>query len=243
MTAIQNLVLFATKEFMNKNKTTIVIAEDHPIVRQGIKNLLAYEEEMVIVGEASNGQEAIALAKELHPMVMVIDISMPILNGLNAARQIQKINPNIKIIILSAYYDDSYILQVSKLNFYGYVTKKCTPQVLINAIKNIHTMERYFSPEVLDRYNVLNKMKIDNEGITKTFVLKLTNRERQVLQLIAEGHANKQIASLLDISIKTVEKHRQNIMNKLKIHDTAGLTRYAISEGIIGINANINFSW
>ena len=104
-------------------------------------------------------------------------------------------------------------------------------------------MERYFSPEVLDRYNVLNKMKIDNEGITKTFVLKLTNRERQVLQLIAEGHANKQIASLLDISIKTVEKHRQNIMNKLKIHDTAGLTRYAISEGIIGNNANINFSW
>lgn len=217
-----------------KNKIcSIVIAEDHEIVRQGIKNLLALEDDIIIIGEAQNGQEAIELAKKLNPDVMILDISMPVLNGLDAGKLIQKMNPHIKIIILSAYFDDGYIQQVAKLKFYGYITKKCSPQILINAIKNVHSMRRYFSPEVLSRYNVLHKLKINNDGIAKNSVSSLSSRETQVLQLIAESHANKQIAVLLDISIKTVEKHRQNIMNKLEIHDTAGLTRYAMNEGIL----------
>lgn len=226
---------------MNNQKTTIVIVEDHEIVREGIKNLLALENDMLIVGEAKNGQEAIAIAKELNPMVMIMDIGMPILNGIDAAMQIQKIAPKIKIIIHSAYYDDGYILKVSSLGIYGFITKKCSPLLLIEAIRNINSVEHFYSPEVLGRSNVIHASKIDNRGSVKDLIVKLSSREKQVLQLIAEGQANKQIANQLDISIKTVEKHRQNLMNKLMIHDTAGLTRYAISEGIIENASSMNY--
>ena len=218
---------------MTQKKTTIVIAEDHEIVRQGVKNLLEMEENFEIIGEATNGQEAIELAKTLQPMVMIIDIGMPILNGIDAAKQIQKANPDIKIIILSAYYDDGYILKVSSLGVYGYLTKKCSPQLLIDAVRAIDTAKHFYSPEIESRMNNIQVTKIDNQGVSKVVEAALSAREKQVLQLVAEGQANKQMADSLNISIKTIEKHRQNLMNKLMIHDTAGLTRYAISEGII----------
>lgn len=226
---------------MTQQRTTIVIAEDHEIVRQGIINLLEIEDDIEIIGQASNGQEAVELANKLQPMVMIIDVGMPVLNGIEAANQIQKNNPNIKIIILSAYYDDSSVMKVFSLDLYGYLTKKCSPLLLLAAIRGISTLKHYYSPEILGRIKNIQITKIDKNGVAKTIDNDLTTREKQVLQLVAEGLANKQMAENLNISIKTVEKHRQHLMNKLCIHDTAGLTRYAIAEGIIENSSNVPY--
>ncbi|MEX1119069.1 MAG: response regulator transcription factor [Terrimicrobiaceae bacterium] len=213
---------------------TVLLAEDHLIVREGLRMLLNAEEDIEVVGEAGNGRETVTLTKQLLPDVVVMDIAMPQMNGLEAARQILRAHPAVKVIVLSAYSDDAYVESVMALGASGYLVKQTAAGVLPKAIRSAFKGETFFSPVISDRLDQKKRAQVlaGGSGKAKT-PAKLTSRETEVLQLIAEGNANKQVAGLLNISIKTVEKHRQKVMQKLHIHHTAGLTRYAIDSGII----------
>jgi DNA-binding NarL/FixJ family response regulator len=220
------------------NKITILLADDHTIVRQGLRVLLEAQPDMKVVGEAATGRQALQIARKQMPDVVVMDIAMPSLNGLEATRQIIRAIPSAKVLILSSYNDDEYVSQLTEAGAAGYLLKQTAATDLIRAIREIHKGKSFFSPAVSKRL-----LEYYRETIVKgTRVPKprpgLTSRETEVLQLIAEGEANKQIAAELGISIKTVEKHRQQVMNKLHIHEVAGLTRYAISKGMIPSGAS-----
>ena len=217
----------------------VLLADDHLVVREGLRNLLEAEGAIKVIAQAENGREAVRLAKKFPPSVIVIDIAMPLLNGLEATRQILKNNPSAKIIILSAHSDDEDVKRVVNLGASGYLIKQTSSEVLGRAIREVYNGKKFFSPSILKRSEVLHPMTRDRTGLLKKKNINLTSREMEVIQLIAEGQANKQIASELDISIKTVEKHRQHLMEKLNIHDTAGLTRYAIASGIIESSVQI----
>jgi two-component system, NarL family, nitrate/nitrite response regulator NarL len=215
---------------MNSTKPiTVLLAEDHLIVREGLRTLLQAEADLEVVGEAASGRQAVELVKKFRPAVVVMDIAMPLLNGLEATRQILKMFPATRILILSAHSDDAYVEQVIALGAAGYLIKQTAANVLPKAIREVQKGNNFFSPSISKR---LNDQK-SSDGLHKTKVARLTSREMEVLQLIAEGKANKETASELGIGIKTVEKHREHLMQKLNIHDTAGLTRHAISAGII----------
>ena len=215
------------------NPITVLLAEDHMIVREGLLALLKRETDIQIVGEAENGRQAVALAATLAPAVVVMDIAMPLLNGLEATRQIIHATPTIRVLILSAHADDAYVQQAMTLGAAGYLIKQTASQVLAAAIRAVAGGRTVFSPSISTRrYHHQRKAKAIGE-LPKQDAARLTSREMEVLQLIAEGKANKETAAELGISIKTVEKHRQKVMEKLNIHDTASLTRYAISAGII----------
>jgi len=218
---------------------TVLLAEDHAIVRGGFRTLLELESDIKVVGEAITGRQAVELAKKLRPAVIVMDIAMPILNGLEATRQILKALPTTKVLVLSAHSDDIYIEKAVMLGAAGYLTKQDSAQVLVKAIREVQKGNTFFNSYVSKRLQNLNQKQLDPKGISKDKKIRLSSRETEVLQLIAEGKANKEIASELEISIKTVEKHRQHLMEKLNIHDTAGLTRYAISAGIIESNIQL----
>ncbi|MEK6625024.1 MAG: response regulator transcription factor [Bdellovibrionota bacterium] len=211
---------------MMMKKITIFLSEDHLIVRKGLKALIGLEKDMTVVGEADNGLDAVKMVKSIAPMVVVMDIALPKLNGIEASRKILKENPSTKILVLSAYAEDGYIEKMTSIGVSGFLIKQCSPNILIEAIREIRNGNVFFSPLVSDRLKLLN-------GFSKKTAQALSDRELQVLQLITEGKANKEVAYELEISIKTIEKHRQSIMKKLSIHDIAGLTRYAIAEGII----------
>ena len=214
-------------------KITVLLADDHAIVRQGLSALLKTDGHFLIVGEAKNGREAVDLARTLKPDVILMDIAMPMLNGLEATRQILAADPAAKIVILSAHSDDEYIDRMSKAGIAGFLEKQSSAEILAKAICEVALGRTYFSPSIAKRMpNTLNT-PLDRNGLAKANATRLTTREAEVLQLVAEGSANKQVASQLGISIKTVEKHRQHLMDKLNIHDTAGLTRYAIAAGVI----------
>lgn len=210
---------------------TILIAEDHTVVREGLRKLLIEEEGFQIVGEADTGRKAVEMTEQLRPEVVVMDIAMPVLNGLEATRLIRKANPESKVLILSAHNDDAYIAYVNDVGAAGYLIKQSSSSILARAIREVAKGNSFFGPSVVDRLHTSNE-EPKRKG-QKADVPRLSSREIQVLQLIAEGWLNKQIAEKLNISIKTVEKHRQSIMDKLRIHETAGLTRYAIGAGII----------
>ncbi len=212
---------------------TVLLADDHTVVREGLHSLLKAERDIEVVGEAQNGRQAVELTKKLCPEVVVMDIAMPLLNGLEATRQILKAVPATKVIILSAHSDDAYIEQVNALGVAGYLIKQTSAQILSKAIREVQKGNTFFSPSISNRFQNPVQKSSHRGGRLKKGDASLSSREVEVLQLIAEGSANKQIASELKISIKTVEKHRQRLMEKLNIHDTAGLTRYAISAGII----------
>ena len=219
---------------MSSDKLTLLLVDDHKIVRKGLIALLDYEKDIIVIGEAEDGNEAIKLAHKLRPDIIIMDIALPHLNGMEASQKILSNNPEQKILILSAHADDGYIEKSIDLGLSGYLVKQCLPEFLIQAIFQIAKDKRYFSPNILKRRTQMLERDIDSKGnISQKKSSILTPREKQVLQLIAEGGGNKQIAHDMHISIKTVEKHRQNLMRKLSIHDTAGLTRHAISEGII----------
>ena len=212
----------------------ILLAEDHAIVREGLRSLLARETDFKVIGEAENGREAVALAGKFQPDIVVMDIAMPQLNGMEATRQILQKVPTTKILILSAHSDDAYVDKVMALGAAGYILKQSASHVLPMAIREVHQGKPFFSPDVAQRrLHHQQKARAAGDPAPKPGANALTSREVEVLQLIAEGNANKQTADELNISIKTVEKHRQKVMEKLNIHDTAGLTRYAISAGII----------
>jgi DNA-binding NarL/FixJ family response regulator len=212
---------------------TVLLAEDHTIVRQGLRLLVEADGDIKIVGEAKTGREAVQMTRELHPDVIVMDVAMPLLNGLEATRQILKAFPGTKILILSAHSDPEYVEQVVKAGALGYLVKQSSGDVLAKAIRELHKGQTFFTPAIAKRLKDEFQKPIDGVGLRKKKDHQLTSREVELLQLIAEGQANKQIASELSISIKTVEKHRQHLMEKLNIHDIAGLTRFAISAGII----------
>ncbi|HEY3760717.1 MAG TPA: response regulator transcription factor [Verrucomicrobiae bacterium] len=210
-------------------KIQVLLADDHTVVRQGLRALLEAEADIRVVAEADNGRQAVQLAKKFLPAVVIMDIAMPNLNGLEATRQITKDVPGTKLLVLSSYNDDEYVIQVIKAGAKGYLLKQTAATELINAVREVSRGNPYFSPAISRRLVDENRDgKLDSKKHGD-----LTSREMEVLQLIAEGNANKQIAAELNISIKTVEKHRQQVMNKLNIHDIAGLTRYAISKGIV----------
>lgn len=203
----------------------ILLADDHVVVREGLKNLLL-QEGFEIVGEVSNGREAIDLAKKLHPDVVVLDVSMPVLNGIDAARAIHLASPRTRTTLLTMYKEEQYVLEALRAGVQGYVLKSQAAADLIHAIRSTLQGETYLSPGI-------------SESVVKTALAQsapsnpLTPREREVLQLIAEGKTNKEISQQLGMSVKTVESHRRNLMVKLDIHETAGLVRYAMRIGLI----------
>jgi DNA-binding NarL/FixJ family response regulator len=215
------------------NTITILLAEDHTIVREGLRALLKMESDFEIVGEASNGREAVALANTLRPDVIVMDIAMPLLNGMEATRQILQTQPKVKILILSAHNDDAYVNKVMDLGAFGYLIKQSASHILPEAIRRVHQGLKSLSPTVSKRRKEARAKARDRGHLPGKINSTPSTREMEVLQLIAEGKANKETAEILHISYKTVEKHRQSLMEKLNIHDTAGLTRYAISTGVI----------
>jgi len=210
---------------------TVLLAEDHMIVREGFRKLLEAEKDIEIVGEAQTGRQAVELTKKLRPSVVVMDIAMPLLNGLEATRQIRKAFPATKVVMLSAHSDDAYVDQAISIGAVGFLLKQTSSHDLSVAIREVYQGKTFFSPSISKR---LHNQKVPAAGgALRKKVARLSSRELEVLQLIAEGKANKQTAAELGISIKTVEKHRQNLMSKLNIHEISGLTRYAIAAGII----------
>lgn len=214
-------------------KITVLLAEDHMIVREGFRRMLELEEDMEVLGEAQDGRQAIAMSKKLHPDVVLMDIAMPRLNGLEATRQLIKELPAIKVLMLSAHSDDAYVKSATEVGAVGFLLKQTSAHNVCKAIREVSKGKTFFSSSMSARIDHLNPLTPDRAGAFQKKADPLTSREMEVLQLIAEGKANKETASELGISIKTVEKHREHLMQKLDIHDTAGLTRYAISAGII----------
>ncbi len=212
---------------------TILLAEDHTIVREGFRKMLEQDADFEVVGEARDGRETVELAIKLCPDVVLMDIAMPRLNGLEATRQVLKALPLTKIIILTAHNDDAYVNSATWSGAAGFLLKQTSASNVCRVIREVQKGGTFFSPSISRRLARLHAQTTGRTGTNDKKAAPLTSREMEVLQLIAEGKANKETASELGISIKTVEKHRGRVMAKLDIHDTAGLTRYAISAGII----------
>lgn len=213
---------------------SVLLAEDHPIVRHGLRALLESEPDIEVIGEAENGHQAVTLAVELKPHVIVMDIAMPMLNGLDATRQIVRTVPGAKVLILSAYSDDAFVQQVLRHGAVGYLVKHTATTLLPKAIRSVHSGKPFLSPGISARlFHHQRIARAQGEVNPDLKRPELSERERQVLQLIAEGKSNKDMAEDLCISIKTVEKHRHKVMQKLNIHDIAGLTRHAIATRVI----------
>jgi len=214
-------------------RITVLLAEDHTIVREGFRKMLSLEDDLEVVGEAQDGRQAVAMVKKLRPDVVLMDIAMPLLNGLEATRQILKTVPGTKVVILSAHSDDAYVSNATDSGAMGFLLKQTSAHDVCRAIKEVQQGKTFFSPSIARHFDRLNPQLPGRPGAINQKLAKLTSREMEVLQLIAEGKANKETAAELGIGMKTVEKHREHLMQKLDIHDTAGLTRYAISAGII----------
>jgi two-component system response regulator NreC len=213
----------------------ILLADDHKITRQGLRSLIEKQADMEVVAEAEQGRTAIRLVRELVPNVVIMDVSMPDLNGMEATRQIVGEFPNVKIIALSMHSDTLFVTEMLKSGASGYLLKDCAFEELEGAIRAVVNDKTYLSPSisgtVVDDYlHRLSKTDFSDSQV-------LSNREREVLQLMAEGKSTKQIALKLHISVKTVETHRRQIMNKLDIHTVAELTKYAIRKGLTSLEA------
>lgn len=212
-------------------RITILLAEDHLLVREGLSALLQSAGEFLVVGQARTGTDAVALAAKLKPDVVVMDVAMPELNGCEATRRIIARDPGARVVALSAYSDDEYVRRLVAVGALGFVAKHSTGALLVRAIREVAAGRAFFSPGIVRRLLRGGRNLRDVSNVADGSGNVLTSREEEVLQLVAEGAANKQIAARLGISIKTVEKHRQRLMTKLDIHETAGLTRYAIASG------------
>jgi DNA-binding NarL/FixJ family response regulator len=217
-------------------KVRVMIAEDHTVVRHALKVLLESDERIEVVGEAGTGRDAVRMWCEVKPEIALMDVAMPGLNGLEATKQILKAYPEAKVLVLSSYTDDAHVQRLIGAGAIGYLAKHCAADELICAVWEAHRGNAAFSQEIGSRLREHLQRNFAEGLHSSARSTQLTSRELEVLQLIAEGYANKQTAAELAISIKTVEKHRQRIMDKLDIHQTAGLTRYAINNGIIEKN-------
>jgi two-component system response regulator NreC len=211
----------------------VLLADDHKIMRSSLRVLLDKEPSIEVVGEAENGRQTVQMAEKLSPDVVIMDICMPDLNGIEAAHQITTRTPKIKVLALSMYSDRRFVLSMLKAGALGYLMKDCAFEELIQAIQNVSKNRVYLSRGLTD-YIIKDYISRLQKDELSAFSI-LTAREREVLQLIAEGKTAKEIAFQLNISVKTVETHRHEVMNRLNIHTVAGLTRYAISEGLTSL--------
>jgi two-component system response regulator NreC len=214
------------------NPIRILLADDHNVMRRGLRLLLENQRGFEVVGEASDGRQAVELAETVKPDVAVLDIAMPNLSGIEAAKRISAALPNTPIVILSMHSDESYVLRALKAGAKGYLLKDSAEGDLIQAIRSVHEGKAFFSPEI-------SRMLVDDyireirmRGVDDSYEL-LTAREREILQLLAEGKSNKDIANLLNLSLYTVETHRRNLQDKLNLHSVAELILYAVRKGVI----------
>jgi DNA-binding NarL/FixJ family response regulator len=219
---------------MKKNTITVLVADDHTIVRRGLVSLLSLGDGIQVIGEAPDGRAAVDLTLQKDPDVVLMDISMPVLNGLEATARIKKQAPQVRVLILSAYDNDEYITQVVRSGANGYLLKNSSAEELYAAIRSVASGHAFFSPAVskviADSY--VRGSAPESEP-TRPSDSRLTSREREILQLVAEGHTHQEVADQLHISVRTVDTHCGNIMKKLDIHDSAGLVTYAIKNGIL----------
>lgn len=219
------------------DEITIVLADDHHIVRQGIRALLKYEPDFRIVGEAENGLQAVEMVKQLNPKVLILDLMMPGINGIEVTYRVKKHSPETNIIILSMYSNEAYIIETLRKGASGYVLKESTGRVLVQAMREVIAGRRYLSPPLSER---VIEAYIQ---MTKTTELDpyetLTTREREVLHMVAQGFSNIKIAEHLSISPRTIEIHRANMMHKLNLQNQAEVIRYAIQRGIIPLENKI----
>jgi two-component system, NarL family, nitrate/nitrite response regulator NarL len=208
------------------------VADDHPVVRKGLQSCLTRTDKLKVVGEAADGDEALRKTRELSPDVVLMDISMPRLNGLAVTELIRKEVPQVKVLVLSVHSNKEYLYRIVQAGAHGYVSKEASPEELLKAIESVHAGESFFSPEVAQA--ALNQFV--NHGSKGDPFGQLTSRERQVLVLIAEGQSNKEIACKLGIGVRTIETHRERIMRRLDIHSVAGLTKFAIANGLVSLD-------
>jgi DNA-binding NarL/FixJ family response regulator len=213
-------------------KTTVVLVEDHEVVREGIRALIKPEPDMEVVGEARDGRAAVTVTRELAPNVVVMDVSLPEQNGLQATLQIKRASKDTRVLVLTSYDDLTCVEQMLEAGAAGFVSKCSAANQLIEAIRTVRSGRIFYSPEVAKRLQDFKNAAL-RAGRRSDQAVELTAREKQALELIAKGLRNKQIAVEMGVSIKTVEKHRQGVMNKLNIHDSAGLTRYALTTGMV----------
>jgi DNA-binding NarL/FixJ family response regulator len=218
---------------MNSEKKKIVIAEDHTILRAGLKALLTSNPDFEIVGEADNGRDAIRRVIELKPDLIIMDLSMPGMNGMDAVREIKDRMPEVKALVLTVHSEEEYVLASLQAGANGYVLKDATHNELLIASERVLEGKTFLSPDITEKVvnSYLNTNNVSQEPMTRWDTV--TQRERQILKLIAEGHTNKSMAEYLCISVKTVEKHRANLMKKLDLHNVSALTTYALEKGII----------
>lgn len=213
----------------------VLLVDDHPMVREGLRNLLEMEGDIKVEAVASDGREAVLLAVRIRPDVIVMDLAMPGLNGLDATQQLHAQAPELRVLVLTAHRDDEYIVRTIGLGVWGFVLKHDPASVLLRAVRDIASGKRYFSNVIARRLWQAAKHAGGIEVVGR-----LTPRESEVLQLIAEGTPNKAMASILSISIKTVEKHRHRLMEKLDLHTIAALTRYAMSSGRVSRGGEVS---
>ena len=213
-------------------KIRVVIADDHTLFREGLCSLLIGRPDISVVAEAANGREAVSQAEQLEPDLVIVDISMPVLNGFEATTQIRRRCPGVKVLVLTMHEDPEFVRKILRAGAAGYLVKKSAASQLFDAIEAIHSGGAFFSPSVS---KVLLEQMVDGgpeEGLDEPM---LTSREKEVLQLVAEGYTNQQIAQELFLSVKTVEGHKNNIKKKLGIKDQAGIIKYALAQGIISM--------
>lgn len=216
---------------MNR-KTKVVIADDHTLFRQGIRNLLAHEADIEVVGEASNGNEALSLAESLRPDLILMDVSMPGLSSFEATRQLKRVLPDVKVLFLTMYDDEDYLLESMQAGASGYILKDSPTEQLLSGIRDVQNGGSYLSPKMLAQLvdDFRSRMR---SNVPQPRLATLTPREREVLKLLAEGNSVKEIAASLNLSVKTIEAHKFNLMRKLDIHNKAQLVQYAIQKKII----------
>lgn len=221
---------------VTKQKIRVLVADDHPVVRRGLQSCLARESRLKIVGEAADGDEALRKTQELAPDVVLMDVNMPRMDGLAVTEVLRKEAPNVKVLVLSMHNNQDFIFRIIQAGAHGYVSKEAPPEELLRAIESVFAGEPFFSPEIAKA--ALNQM-VSSGGKKEPFA-QLTTREREVLALIAEGQSNKEIANRLGIGVRTIETHRERIMRRLSIHSVAGLTKFAIANGLISLDSNKN---
>jgi two-component system nitrate/nitrite response regulator NarL len=209
----------------------VLVADDHPVVRKGLQSCLTKQGRLKLVGEAADGEEALQRTRELSPDVVLMDINMPGMNGLAVTEVLRKEAPDVKVLVLSVHSNKDYIFRVIQAGAHGYVSKEAPPEELLRAIEAVHSGEPFFSEEIARA--ALSEFV--NSGGKKEPFSQLTSREREVLVLIAEGQSNKEIADKLGIGVRTIETHRERIMRRLNIHSVAGLTKYAIANGLVAL--------
>lgn len=212
---------------------TVLLVDDHDVVRQGLKALLANDSGITVIGEARTGREGVRLARELRPQVVLMDLAMPSMNGWEATRQILKAIPSAKVLVLSTYHEEAHVQQAIRAGAASYLIKQSSAADLVTAIREVKQGNAYFSPAIAQGLRARTLTAVTPGEPEQIPGIQLSLREAEILQLIAEGYANKQIAGELGLSTKTIEKHRQTLMNKLKIHNTAGLVRHAAAHDII----------